>query len=309
MTTDPSPLHTYTLTTAEPPEGAVVGDKSKDWTISLLEERLESRIIMTNSLEAKVRNLQANLDAAHRELASLRTQLATWENAGRDLGAVIATRDETILVRDAMIADLEETNERQNEALHQSRESADESSRHARILEENLEGRDSFACMLQKDVHTLVEAADDLAGQLSEAKATITSLRTQLTRAAAIEAKAKAAWREFRDGGNEGLVMTAMRQLRDSFSASPAPEPAEPKCSHCGTGISPENLTCGGCGRWLGKPAAKPTAARLAILERVAKEAKAFMDAKGDGVTVAYQAFRLAISDLEKLEATPCRSR
>lgn len=141
-------------------------------------------------LEAKVRNLQANLDGAHRELAGLRTQLATWENAGRDLGAVIATRDREIA-----------------------------------SLRENLEGRYSYEGSLQADVHVMVHAADDLALQLSEAKATITALRSQLTRAEAIEEATRALRDHLRPRSGQRWAADAEAALSrvDAALVSPSP--------------------------------------------------------------------------------------
>lgn len=52
MLTNTDPRDTHTLTTAAFPDEVLVGDKSKDWKISLLEERLESRIAITQKLEA-----------------------------------------------------------------------------------------------------------------------------------------------------------------------------------------------------------------------------------------------------------------
>lgn len=140
----------------------------------------------------------------------------------------------------------------------------------------------------------------------------IASLRSQFARAGAIEAKAKELAACDRPSATAGMTQVPSGLLNDleGILASPGPEvakPAKDKYPHCGTHFGPENLTCGECGRWLAQ-AAKPSpvidaAARLAILERVAKAAKDFFRGRSEDPTDdVYTLFRLAVADLIAFE-------
>lgn len=277
-----------------------------------LEERVESRIIMTTNLEAKVRNLQANLDGAHRERAqrdeTIAKQEESNENLWRDMNKVRASNGELRNERDEARSVLDARNREWSE----------------------------------------------LNRKWSEARDTLTSLRTQLARAEAIEEATRALRDHLRPRGGQRWAADAEAALSrvDAALASPSPRDTaegEPKCRHCGTRISPENLTCGGCGKWLPHPPSAPSptpqllrllgavgaaladhrsghgigrvaeelseaaegcrgeGVRLAILERVAKHVREYDTTAGEAeISQAYHLLKLALAELE---ATQCPSR
>lgn len=257
--------------------------------------------------DSTLADLEETNDRQHEVLEAERSISSGLSTACCKLKVELAGRDKEIASLKATLAASKETNDLSAKVRNLHANLADAHRELALLKDELAETKQRLSGFVDATMteRRLVEKRD----------ATITSLRTHLARAEAIEAKAKkvlATWVQC--GPNAPVFKSSLKELASeldppaspaspspgheaeieqlkaglaewlpqdpphiSFKCHPAPEPPEANCPHCGTTFGPKNLTCGECGRWLDNPAAKPAETRLAILERVAHATQAIL--------------------------------